>query len=426
MGDTFFSDALVVDFGCGTTKIGFSGQDVPASVLPSVVGMPSPSLIESGAGAGAASKASPEKSAPVSWWRRRHARGNGERYLANPTDHPLPGVAYKPINDPNTGLITDWDAALAQYEWALTQRLGVRLRSGGGDIPGLGEGSELPDSSAYPVLMAESAYASKADREKWAQILFEEYDVPGVFMSRTGVLALYANARVTGISIDVGAGGCTVTPVQEGYPLLGGLRRSNVGGLALDEELLKAARMRGCAVRPRLPSAAARENAPSLHPSVLHWHSLSIARDARESLCRVFETSFDSAEHAHVPVVTYDLPDGTALSIGPERYGVPELLLDPTPLLSGPGASRYEGAMGIGAAFKSSAEACDIDSRRDLVSNCVLTGGLSASEGLAERLHRVLNEMSPAGTKVRITVGSHLESPPGVAASVAWAETAPQ
>jgi len=269
-------------------------------------------------------------------------------------------------------------------------------------MPGQSEGGDLPDSSAYPVLLVESAYSSKADREKWAQILFEEYDAPGIFMSRAGVLALYANARVTGISIDVGAGGFTVTPVQEGYPLMGGLRRSPVGGLALDEELLKAARSRGCAVRPRLPAAISRGVAASLHPSILHWHSLSIARDARESLCRVFEMNFDVIEHANVPIVSYDLPDGTALSIGPERYSVPELLLDPTPLLTGTDSARYEGAMGIGAAFKSAAEACDIESRRDLVSNCVLTGGVSASEGIVERLHRVLNEMSPAGTKVSI------------------------
>jgi hypothetical protein len=404
----YFVDALVADFGCGTTKIGFSGHDVPAAILPSVVGASAP--LPAGAGASAAVASSP---AVVSWWRRRGARGTGERLIASPTDAPAPGVAFRPLLDASTGLVTDWDGALAQFEWALTQRLGVSVgRSGGGanggdgsggagaSVPPLGESAFTADASAHPVLLVESVYASKADREKWAQILFEEYDVPGVFMARAGVLALYANARVSGISIDFGAGGVTITPVQEGYPLMGGVRRSPVGGLALDEALLAAARARGNPVRPHLPSSSARAATLSMHSSVLHWSSLKIVRDARESLCRIFESTFVSEDHAHAPTVTYDLPDGSVLSIGAEQFSVPEMLFDPSSLLARED-SPYAGAQGLGEMFQSSVLACNPEPRRDLVSNCVVTGGLSATEGLLDRLHKELSLWSPQGTKVR-------------------------
>lgn len=404
MAGEYFVDALVADFGCGTTKIGFSGHDVPAAILPSVVGAVAPLPAGAGLGADAAPAA-----ASASWWRRRGPRGSGERLLASPFDAPTSGVAFRPLIDASTGLITDWDGALAQFEWALTQRMGITVGRGSGAAAGggasasvqpLGEGAESVDASAHPVLLVEAVYASKADREKWAQILFEEYDVPGVFMARGGVLALYANARVSGISIDFGAGGVTITPVQEGYPLMGGVRRSPVGGLALDEALMKSARARGNPMRPHLPTASARAATASMHTSVLQWSSLKLARDARESLCRVFEQTFVSEDHAHAPTVTYDLPDGSVLSIGPEQFGVPELLFDPSPLFTQED-SPYAGAQGLGEMFNSAVLACNIEPRRDLVSNCVITGGLSATEGLTDRVHKELSVWAPAGTKVR-------------------------
>jgi actin-like protein 6A len=262
------------------------------------------------------------------------------------------------------------------------------------------------------VLLVEPAYASKADREQWAELLFETYGTPGLFMSRAGVLACYANARVTGVAIDVGAGGVTVTPVQEGYPLMGGLRRSPVGGLALDSALATLAAGKGTPLQPWLkaPKAAGAHSSSSswgLHDSVLSWHVRDAARDARESLCRMSEVAFDAAAYAHVPSASYDLPDGSSLTLGPERFSVPELLFEPAPLLAADGplggsAHLYAGAAGIGASLHSAVMACDADVRRDLMANIILTGGASATEGLVERLYKELLTCSPQGTKGRL------------------------
>lgn len=107
--------------------------------------------------------------------------------------------------------------------------------------------------AAHPFILAEHAYASKADREKWCEIAFEAYDCPGVFMSKSGVLVLYANARTTGLAIDMGAGGTQVTPVQEGYALMMGARVNPLGGRLLDEQLQAALRGRGVEVKAHLP-----------------------------------------------------------------------------------------------------------------------------------------------------------------------------
>ena len=409
----------MVDFGCGTTKIGLGGGDSASCVLPGIVGV---AAAAEASGDGGAAAAALEDGG---WWARRGARGSGVRYQPCPTECLRAGVAYRPLVDPAEGLLKDWDGALAQFEWAVGSRLGA----------GRARGSEAPlDVSAHPVLLVEQAYTSKAEREKWAQILFEEYNVPGVFMSRAGVLALYANARVTGLAVDVGAGGTTITPVQEGYPLMGGLRRSPVGGRVLDLALQRAAAARSVPLHPRYPSvrskatgsgavasssssssssSAASAAAAILTPTVRSFHALELARDARESLCRVFEGPFDAAAHAHVPLVTYDLPDGTKLQLGPERYAVPELLFDPSPLHVTAGGAEDEafaGCVGIPDMVQESVLACEAECRRDLLSNITLTGGGSTTEGLSDRLLKeLLGRQQELGARAKLSAASNSE-----------------
>jgi len=59
-------------------------------------------------------------------------------------------------------------------------------------------------------------------QERWCNLLFEKYKCPGVFMAKAGVLSVYANARTTGLAVDMGAGGTAITPVQDGFPLMMG------------------------------------------------------------------------------------------------------------------------------------------------------------------------------------------------------------
>jgi actin-related protein len=382
-------DSLVVDFGCSSTKMGFAGADAPSVFLPPVVGVP----------AGAAG--------PLSGpWVSK----NGKRHLPQPTEHLRAGVAYQSIIDPMDGLLMDWDGATAQLDFALAARLGL----GGGSAAA----AATPSCAAHPVLLVEPAFTSKADREKWAQILFEQYGAPGVFMSRAGVLALYANARVTGVAVDCGAGGVTVTPVQEGYPLMGGIRRSPVGGDALDGALLAAARARGHAVAPRFPTPAPGGGgsggaaAPAPHASVVAFHELEAARAGRHALCRVFESPFDAEANAHTPITSFDLPDGSTLSLGPERFSIPELLFDPSPLLArgGGAGAQYAGAAGLADMVTNSVMVCDIDCRRDLITNVTLTGGVSATEGISDRLLRDLTaNQSTLQTRAKLAAASAAE-----------------
>ncbi len=128
-----------------------------------------------------------------------------------------------------------------------------------------------------------------------------------------------------------------------------------------------------------------------MHPSLKLFHTLELARDARETLCRVYESAFVMADQGHIPIVSYDLPDGTKLNLGPERYGIAELLFDPTPLQQGgPDEDAYAGALGLADMVQESIMACEPETRRDLLTNVTMTGGVSATEGISDRLFKEL------------------------------------
>lgn len=321
-------------------------------------------------------------------------------YIPAACNAPNINTSFKSFVDSSSDLIVDWDAALAIFDYGIFDRLGV----------GSGSAASGQDLSEHPVMIVEPVYASKADKETWAQILFEQYNCPGVFLSRGGVLALYANARLTGMAVDVGAGGVTITPVQEGYPLMAGASRAEagrraLGGNALDGELLQHLESHGNAIRPWYPGHSAGSSSSSSMPaSVSSYYTQAVVRQVKEAVCQVHESPFDMTANANVPNVEYSLPDGTRLQVGPERFGVPELMFDPSSV-----SEQYLGYVGLHTAVVGAAMACDPDVRRDLVANMVLTGGGSAMAGLLERLSKEISACAPTGTKPRVAAASPSE-----------------
>ena len=47
------------------------------------------------------------------------------------------------------------------------------------------------DPSEHPVLVTETAWNTSANRERMAEIMFEEFKVPAFFISNSGVLTAY-------------------------------------------------------------------------------------------------------------------------------------------------------------------------------------------------------------------------------------------
>ena len=90
----------------------------------------------------------------------------------------------------------------------------------------------------------------------------------------------------------------------------------------------------------------------------------------------------------------YELPDGQVITVGNERFRCPEALFKPT----------FIGleANGIHLTAYNSIMKCDIDVRKDLYANIVLSGGTTMYEGLADRLSKEVTALAPQAMKVKV------------------------
>lgn len=145
-------------------------------------------------------------------------------------------------------------------------------------------------------------------RETTATIIFEKFDVPALHIASTANLTLYAAGQSTGIVVDSSFERTQFVPISDNVVDKETIRETEFGGRHLDAYLQQVWKQTNVDLPVDL--------------------DLETVRNIKESLCYV-ALDVESETASKDLSTSYKLPDGSSITIEPERIVAPEGLFNP-------------------------------------------------------------------------------------------------
>ncbi|KAH9050063.1 actin-like protein Arp4p [Lactarius hengduanensis] len=367
--------ALVLDIGSSTLRAGYAGDDTPKAIIPTSYGFvpvtrdADVSMTE----AGAETEPAPPREESKLYIGQQHGPSvwREDMQIGNPMSE---------------GLITDFNSVPSLIRHALKDVLRCK-----------------PED--HPILVTEPAWNSPANRERMAEIMFEEFQVPAFYIANTGVLNAFAAGKGSALVIDIGHSTTSVTPVVDGFVLRKGLVHSALPQLVhahAKHTLITASHnhppiqlfshqliANKTPVEPgTMPRFTVREDRFSkTTPSLASYYENREVEEWIQSVAGVLDQGWNDQAAAQRPARHYEFPTGFNTYFGPERFQVGELFFAHSRDLV---ASNPHLPRTIPALISQALTACDPDMRQVLMGNVVLAGGGSLLAGFGERLNNEL------------------------------------
>lgn len=229
----------------------------------------------------------------------------------------------------------------------------------------------------HPILLTGVPLSPKANRKKMTEIMFEKFSVPSMYVAIQAVLSLIANGRTTGIVLNSGDGATHTVPIYEGHALPHAISWLDIAGDSLTDYLCKLVTYEGYAINGTIREGFTRRMKETI---------TYVALD--------FEQEIEKAKNRSSVEKAFVLPSGQVLNIGSERFRCPEVLFQPSLVGKGP--------TGIHGKVYNSIMKSDVDIRKNLFANIVLSGGSTMFPGIAERMSKEISALAPSSTKIEV------------------------
>ncbi|KAF5388200.1 hypothetical protein D9615_000199 [Tricholomella constricta] len=364
--------ALVVDIGSSSLRAGYAGDDTPKAIIPTTYGYHDTGGDE-------------EMEVEGSATQKRRSLYIGQN---GPSMWRQGMEVANPIVD---GLINDFSVIPPLIEHALMDVMRCT-------------------PSEHPILVTEPTWNTPANRERMAEIMFEQFQVPAFYIANTGVLNAFAAGRGTALVIDVGKTMASVTPVVDGFVLRKGLSYSTLPQLvhahARHILVTPTSMRRGVELLPHQLIAnkvLVDLNAPPrfsikedrVLATTNSWRTWAENREVDEwiqSVAGILEQGWNDQLAASRPPKPYEFPTGYNTYFGGERLSVGEqYFYHPPPLVaSNPNLPKH-----IPSLITDTLRSCDAELRQVLSSNVVVTGGGTLFTGFVDRLVSELTRSFP-------------------------------
>lgn len=336
--DVLTNQPICIDNGSGMIKAGFAGEDQPKSFFPSYVGRPKHLRIMAGA-------------------------IEGDVFIGNKAQElrGLLKIKY-PIEH---GIVVDWDDMERIWQFIYSEELKTV-------------------SEEHPVLLTEAPLNPRTNRDQAAQIFFETFNVPALFTSIQAVLSLYASGRTTGVVLDSGDGVTHAVPIYEGFAMPSAIRRIDIAGRDVTEYLQLLLRKSGTVFHTSAEKEIVR---------IIKEKCSYVTLDPRKEEKEWISSSITGGQN-HAKGEEFKLPDGNILRLGTERFRAPEILFDPEII-----GSEYSG---IHQVVVDAINRVDLDLRKSLFGNIVLSGGSTLTRGFGDRLLSEIRRLAVKDVKIKI------------------------
>jgi len=149
-------------------------------------------------------------------------------------------------------------------------------------------------------------------------------------------------------------------------------------------------------------------------PSYMHFQKRVVIEDIRLNTCRLWtEVIFDETKASLYAKEQYELPDGTIVYLGADRFKSAEMLIHPelekSFLIDMDTNDPLANNISLPCMIRDSIQCCNVDLRKELLQSLILVGGGSILPGLVERLNKELSIILPSTLKPKFLIPSKNE-----------------